>query len=234
MPQLYYNERPLSDFDIYIFEKGTYNSPERSVTEQAIPGRNGTLVLDNGRFNNIEVVYQGIIVDDFEVNIEAARNFLASQQGYVKIRDSYRPDEYRLGVYSSGLDVKVSSSGSKYGKFNIRFNCKPQRFLVDGDVPITMSSGDTLTNPTLFPSRPLIHVVGTGTVSVNDIEMTISGSQEYTDIDCDLMDCYAEGVNLNKFVSIDGDEFPELVPGENILVYDGPSAVQITPRWWII
>lgn len=233
-PQLYFNETALSTFGIYISGEGTYNAPERSVTAQSIPGRNGDLIIDNGRFENIEVTYPAFILDDFAANIKAARNYLASLQGYVKIRDSYHPGEYRMGVYSNGLEVDTSGHGNRHGKFNLTFNCKPQRFLTDGDTPVTISSGAAITNPTLFPSRPLIRVTGTGTLSLGGVEITITGTQAYTDIDCDLMDCFNGSTNLNKFVSIDGDEFPELAPGENVLVYDGPTAVQITPRWWTV
>lgn len=233
-PQLYFNDKPLSDFGIWISGEGTYNSPERSVTEEVIPGRNGTLVIDNGRFNNIIVTYPAFILDEFAANIKAARNYLASLQGYVKIRDTYHPGEYRMGVYSAGLEVETSGHWNRHGKFNLTFNCKPQRFLTDGDTPITISSSGTITNPTSFPSKPLIRVTGTGTLSIGGVTITISGSQEYTDIDCDLMDCFNGSTNLNKFVTLGGDEFPELAPGENILVYDGPTAVQITPRWWTV
>ncbi|MBR2765543.1 MAG: hypothetical protein IKE03_06140 [Blautia sp.] len=233
-PQLYFDETALSTFGIYISGEGTYNAPERSVREEVIPGRNGTLVIDNGRFENIVVSYPAFILDDFAANIKAARNYLSSRRGYVRIRDTYHPGEYRLGVYAAGLEIDTSGHGNIHGKFNLIFNCKPQRFLTAGDTPVTISSGASITNPTLFPSRPLIRVTGTGALSLGGVEMTITGTQEYTDIDCDLMDCYAGSVNLNRYVSIDGDEFPELAPGENVLVYDGPTAVQITPRWWTV
>lgn len=233
-PQLEINGVQLSDYGIFISGVGTYDAPERSVTAQSVPGRNGDLVIDNGRFENIKVTYPAFILSDFANNIKAARNYLGSIKGYARIEDTYHPDEFRMGVYSSGLEVETSGHMSTQGKFSLVFNCKPQRFLTSGETPITVSSGATVTNPTLFPSKPLIRVTGAGTLSMGGVELTITGDQEYTDIDCDLMDCFNGSTNLNKYVSIDGDEFPELAPGENIIVYDGPTAVQITPRWWII
>lgn len=233
-PELYFAETALSSYGVYVSGVGTYGAPSRSVTEEVVPGRNGTLVIDNGRFENIQVVYPCFILSGFAANIAGLRNFLASHQGYVRIRDTYHPDEYRMGVYSSGLEIETSGHNNRHGKFSLTFNCKPQRFLASGDTPVTVSSGATITNPTLFPSRPLIRVTGTGTLSLGGVELTITGTQEYTDIDCDLMDCYNGSTNLNSKVTLSGDEFPELAPGNNTLVYDGPTAVQITPRWWTI
>lgn len=233
-PELYFAETALSSYGVYVSGVGTYGAPARSVTEEVVPGRNGTLIIDNGRFENIEVIYPCFIVKNFATNIANLRNFLKSYKGYVKIRDTYHANEYRMGVYSSGLEIETSGHNSRYGKFSLTFNCKPQRFLASGDTAVTIASEATISNPTRFPSKPLIKVTGTGTVSLAGVTMTIIGDQPDTYIDCDLMDCYAGSTNLNSKVSLSGDEFPELAPGNNTLVYDGPTAVQITPRWWTI
>ena len=78
-----------------------------------------------------------------------------------------------MGVYSSGLDVKPAIL--RAGEFDLKFNCKPQRFLTSGDVPVSVESGDTLTNPTLFESKPLIECKGYGSIGINgqEIEVTL-------------------------------------------------------------
>ena len=86
--------------------------------------------------------------------------------------DDYNPNEYRLGIYKSGLEVDPAFL--KAGKFNITFECKPQRYFTAGDDPIEVTSGDTLTNPTYFESGPLLEVEGYGTIEFNgySIELT--------------------------------------------------------------
>ena len=233
-PDLNYGGTNLSTYGVFISGVGTYGAPARSITEEVIPGRNGTLIIDNGRFDNIEVTYPAFILENFASNIAQARAFLASKTGYVKISDTYHPNEYRLGNYAAGLEIKTSGNGNKHGQFNLIFNCKPQRFLTSGDTAVVVADEGVIANPTIFPSKPLIKVTDTGTVTLGGVTMTITGTQDITYIDCDLMDCYNGSTNLNSKVTLSGDEFPELAPGNNTLTYDGPTAVEITPRWWTL
>lgn len=155
------------DYGVYITGEAVFNAPEREVEMISIPGRNGAFALDKGRFNNIEVTYPaGIFADteeDFAEAISEFRNFLCSRNGYVRLQDEYNPNEYRMAVYKSGLEVDPAML--KAGQFNIVFDCKPQRFLTSGETAIAITSGDTLTNPTLFEASPLLEVEGYGDVN---------------------------------------------------------------------
>lgn len=94
-----------------------------------------------------------------------------------------------------------------------------------------------LANPTPFDSQPLIRVYGTGSVEINGITITVSAvGTSYTDIDCELMDCYEGSVNRNAYVSFSTYDFPVLVPGvTDVNVIDNTiTAVEIKPRWWVV
>ena len=164
-------------YGVYITGEAVYNAPQRDVEMITIPGRNGTFALDNGRFENIEVSYPaGIFADteaDFRQAISDFRNFLCSRKGYVRLQDEYNPNEYRMAVYKSGLDVDPAML--KAGEFKITFDCKPQRWLTSGETAVTVTSGDTLTNPTLFESGPLLEVGGSGSIQCNGYEMSFEG-----------------------------------------------------------
>lgn len=157
------------DYGVYITGEAVYNAPEREVEMIAIPGRNGAFALDKGRFENIEVTYPaGIFADnelDFANAVSDFRNFLCSRKGYVRLTDDYNPDEYRLAIYKSGLEV--SPAQLKAGQFDIIFECKPQRYLMGGEAEIDVTSGDVVLNPTLFEASPLIMAEGYGNFTVN-------------------------------------------------------------------
>lgn len=166
------------DYGIYITGQAVYNAPERDVEMINVPGRNGSFALDKGRFQNIEVTYPaGIFADtetDFAQGISDFRNFLCSRNGYVRLTDEYNPNEYRMAVYKSGLDV--SPAQLKAGEFNITFDCKPQRYLTSGEDPVTI--GEWHETETASGSIASFEAVdGDGVKSlVVDIEPMQSGS----------------------------------------------------------
>ena len=166
-----------ADYGIYISGEGVFNAPKRDVEMISIPGRNGAFALDKGRFENIEVTYPAFNFEpddyaSFAQNLSDFRNAISSLRGYQRLTDTFHPDEYRMATYISGLEVKPIKYNTA-SEFNIVFDCKPQRWLTSGETAITVSSGDTVTNPTLFESSPLLEVEGYGNININGETITI-------------------------------------------------------------
>lgn len=177
--ELTFDGENSGDYGIYITGAGTFNAPQRDVELVTIPGRNGSFALDHGRFENIEVTYPaglyGSDETDFADKIAEARAWLCSKSGYVRLQDEYNPNEYRLAVYKSGLEV--SPALLKAGEFDLVFECMPQRFLTSGEIAQTVTNGGTISNPTLFNSRPMLEVTGYGKIGINEDEIQIVGEQ---------------------------------------------------------
>lgn len=173
---LTFDGESCKDYGIHITGEAVYNAPEREVEMVTIPGRNGQFALDMGRFENIEVTYPaGLFAStesDFSEAISDFRNLLCSKRGYVKLQDDYNPNEYRMAVYKSGLELEPLQN--KAGEFEITFDCKPQRYLTSGETENTVANNGTLTNPTLFDAEPLLKVEGYGTVGFNGYEINIT------------------------------------------------------------
>ena len=151
LKKLTFDGESSADYGVQILGEGVFNAPEREVEMISIPGRNGAFALDKGRFENIPVTYPASLIanntEDFADAISNFRNMLCSRKGYVRLTDDYHPDEYRLAVYKSGLDV--DERVLRAGEFEIEFDCMPQRWLLSGEEKITVADGDTVTNPTL-------------------------------------------------------------------------------------
>lgn len=166
------------NFGVYITGAAVYDAPEREVEMISIPNRNGAFALDKGRFENIEITYPaGIYADteaDFAEAISDLRNFLCSKRGYCRLTDEYNPNEYRMAIYKSGLEVEPALL--KAGEFEITFECMPQRYLISGETPISIGASAALTNPSLFESSPEIRVKGYGTISFNGYQIDITNS----------------------------------------------------------
>ena len=167
-----------ASYGVMILGEGVFNAPEREVEMISIPGRNGSFALDKGRFENIEVTYPAMLVTnstaDFAQGISDFRNMLCSKKGYCRLTDDYNPDEYRLAVYKSGLEV--DEKVLRAGEFDITFDCKPQRYLMSGESPIEVDDGDVILNPTLFEAHPLLMVEGYGDIVMNGYEVSVANA----------------------------------------------------------
>lgn len=104
-----FGEVTSSDYGIYIGGEGTFNAPKRSVETISIPGRNGDYILDNGRFENIELKYTAISYEKdlvaFSQSLSDFRNALAAQKGYQRLTDSFNPTEYRMAAFIDGVEI---------------------------------------------------------------------------------------------------------------------------------
>lgn len=164
------------DNGVYITAESSYDAPERDIEEIEIAGRNGAFLLDKGRWKNIEVTYKagafGSNQTEFANKIRDFRNLMASRIGYKRLTDTYNPNEFRLGTFKDAFEVK-SESANRHGEFGLIFNCKPQRYLTSGETEITVTSGQTITNPTAYPCQPMIETYGYGELTVNGYQVTI-------------------------------------------------------------
>lgn len=170
------------DYNIGITGSAVYNAPTRDVEMISIPGRDGEYALDHGRFNNIEITYPSGMGDNDQTNfaqrVSDLRNQLASRVGYKRLEDEYNPDEYRMAIYKSGLEVSPVQY-SRAGQFDIIFDCKPQRFLKSGETATSKARNSTINNPTLFDSHPLLQFNSNGsdgTISLGSQTLTVKSS----------------------------------------------------------
>lgn len=230
-----------SIYSVYISSGGAFKAPIRAVELVSIPGRNGSIIIDQGRFENIEVTYPAGIFDSHQETmperLKTFRNAIASKIGYQRLWDSYNPSEFRLAALNSEIDVE-GISRNRLGTFNLVFTAKPQRFLVSGETAISIASGKGITNPTPFNSKPLIHLVGYGQVSIGSYIFTISGTTSLDMyVDCETMEAYSVsgGIITSRNSVLGASEFPQLLPGANNITYAGTiTSFEIVPRWWII
>lgn len=226
------------DYGLFISGSGTYNAPERDVTAVSVPGRNGDLILDNGRWHNISVSYPAFIVHNFNENAETIRAWIAGAIGYQQLEDDYHPDFYRLARYSGNIDWDMAALNIA-GQTTLTFDCKPQRFLKLGETPIKIESATTLTN-NWQTSLPLITIWGEGAagITINGETVQISNIPTNIVLDCDLQNAYSvSGLqNLNNLITLPpSGNFLSLIHGDNEISFSGGvTRIEIMPRWWTL
>lgn len=232
-----YNGLRSKSFGVYISGSGTYNSPARAYEAVQIPGRNGDLLMPEKRLGNVTVTYPCFILDDFGDRFGDFKSALLGFDGYKRLTDDYDTTHYRQAYLMGDIQPEMQRN-LRAGSFTVTFSCKPQRWLLAGntDTSIT-SSGETITNPTRQTAKPKLTITGSGTVTINGITLTIALPTAVTRVVIDCETCEAmhptlAAVNLNQYVSCSSQNFPYLLPGNNVIAFEGVTQVDITPRWF--
>lgn len=168
-----------SDFGIYVSGEGLFNAPKRLAEAVSIPGRNGDFILDQGKFENIKVTYrvfnQEKDLADFRSKLADLRSALMSQVGYQRLEDTFHPSEYRMAAFIDGVEIEPIKYNTA-AEFEITFECKPQRFLKSGETAVSVTSGDTITNPTRFEAQPLLECYGYGDIQFNGFKISLENA----------------------------------------------------------
>lgn len=209
---------------------------QRVITKQTVPGRSGDLLIDTGAYGNYVQPYE-VWFKLPQKNTEQAAKYLArwllSGRGYLRLEDSYDPEVYRIASFAGPLDVE--NWMLRYGRATLEFDCKPQRFLKAGEIPVTVQSGQKLLNQWM-PALPLIYVVGSGDgqLVVGDSVVDITDMAGGVTLDCDIQNAYNGTLNLNNNITVSGG-WPVLGTGQTLISFSGSiTSVKITPRWWTL
>lgn len=237
MKSFTYNGLQSKSFGVYISGSGTYNSPARAYVAVQIPGRNGDLLMPEKRLENVAVSYPCFILKEFEDRFGDFKSALLGFDGYKRLTDDYDPAHYRQAYLTGDIKPDVQRN-LRSGGFTVNFSCKPQRWLISGETETSItSSGEAITNPTRQTAKPKLTITGSGTVTINGITLTIALPTAVTRVVIDCETCEAmhptlAAVNLNQYVSCSSQNFPYLLPGNNVIAFDGVTQVDITPRWY--
>lgn len=235
-----YNGVNSLDMGLRIESKRVFNAPKFDSRFQPVPGRDGDLILPDGRYPNVQITYSVFLpaksTAELQEKVTAVKSWLYTQPDrYHDLRDTYDTECFRKAVLNNALDIEDELN--KIGVFTVSFSCLPFKYLDSGQTPVsyTNGGGSTLVNPTFFNSRPLIRINGNGdgtlrviNQKINTIE--ISGINSYMYIDSEQMNCYKGSVPMNDKVS--SESFPVLCPGQNVFVFSGGiTSISVTPGW---
>lgn len=159
---------------IYVYFDEVDTTPKRVGEFVEIPNRNGSFFLDGGRYEDVTHTYDIIALS--KENGRNLINALASKVGHYRLEDSFNTGEYYSAAFDTEVEPTVTPERDKI-TFKVMFTRKPQRWLTSGEAAVTVASGDTLTNPTLFESSPLLEVKGYGTIGFNGYEIEIENAE---------------------------------------------------------
>jgi predicted phage tail component-like protein len=217
-----------SDFGLIISGKDIYSAPAPDVSFVSVPGKNGDVLIDNARFNNVTVSYT-VAFRNVKSRAAAIKLWLC-RVGYYVLIDTYQPAYFRMASFSSNL--KIDELIENVGQAQISFNCKPFMYSFAGQETITLTEPWTVINPEAFLCLPYIKIIGSGdiTLFIGAHAYAIRSVESYIELDSELMAAYKGSVLCNEKINF--TEFPVLSPGESNISWTGAvTQIEIVPRW---
>lgn len=225
------------EFNIIVEHHPYFPIPERKIEVISVPGRNGDVIIPEQAWTNVEQHYDLAMYGLNELlpqTVRGVMEWLMKPTGYARLEDSYNPDTFRYAYFKGGAEIE--NRFNILGRATVTFVCKPQRWLRDGERVYTAFSGMSLTNPTVYPAKPLIAVKGAGaavlTVGNSQIEISEIGTE--IDLDCDYEEAYYDTTNKNSLITVTNG-FP-ILTDETEISWTGAGVTEVTiqPRWWTI
>ena len=240
-----YNNISTSQFGILIKSKKIYQFPERDQEFIDVPGRDGSIIYDNGNYKNIDISFE-INLSNVADRAEAIKAWLC-QPGYNRLESSYFFTQLNGVTYQyhrfAAIDNKISIDEffQNFGIAEISFNCKPYLYLNSGESRIalnTSTTSKTVLNPTNFTSEPVFEITCSGNVELNinstNYSFTFPAISSTYVIDSRLSAVYrkSDNVLMNNCIN-NFTEFPMLASGSNSIKKNSGSvsAFSVVPNW---
>ena len=202
------------------------------IEAQTIPGRNGDLIWDTGGFENRRGEASCFCLQkDVEKAISSAGRFLMGKKGYRRLETSDDPDHYWLARVENSPQIAMRLR--TLAPFDIKFDCKPQRFVKAGEDAIVFTKNGSLFNQYAQIALPLITLYGQGQgrLTIGDCVVNVNALNGYMYLDSDTQNAY--NTNGNQNMNINAPVFPVLGSGEIPIAFSGGiERVEIVPRWW--
>lgn len=85
------------DFGLYISGSGAFNAPERDIETVEVPGRNGSLIIDNGRYKKRNAVIPGVRLPGFPGERKRCPGVAAGRAGVSEVGGHLQPGSFPAG-----------------------------------------------------------------------------------------------------------------------------------------
>lgn len=217
------------DFGIQIFSVPQRVRPARRVEEIEIPGRSGTLTMDEDAYDAYTISMQCSTRGSDRLD-----EVIAWLDGAGELILSTEPDKvYQASIYNK---IPISDVIYLYNSFLLQFKVQPYKYSVNafGD-RLELTKATKVLNPGTVYSQPIITVYGSGdiTLTINDMDFPLYGVDGNITIDSEMMEVFKGDTAQNS--KYGGVDFPKLEAGENSIRWTGNvEKVEIHPKWrWL-
>ena len=193
---------------------------ERDIETIKVNGKNGNLHIDNGTFRSSSYIINCIIediskIDDIKSTFIGTANLILSKYSdryfIATIKNQISFDKYLNYLQEFPLQFDIEPISYNLTEESLEYTSNDSDFDIGGNIEIS----------------PKISITGVGTVTINNVPVEVE--ETGIEIDCELMNCTKNNLNVNNKVVL--DEFPKLKPeGNSITLGSGITKVTLTYR----
>lgn len=227
------------DFNSLIEYRPVIQKPRRKVTPKSVNGRSGDLLFDEEAYENTPLDLELY----FKAETEEERNHLRDLITFAFDTGTYLPfvpyfDKDKIYQVQT-TQAPIFSGNIAFGykeKYTVTFTVKPFKKLIESD-KLTMSSGQTVTNPSRYLSKPVFTITGSGdmTLNVNGVAFIIKKIQDSIIVNSEIPSAYRNisGEIYNEENKIYTRDYPVLKSGNNVISWTGSgiTKVEVETRW---
>lgn len=204
-----FNDVNSNDLGIIVKNMPIVPLAEKDIESVPISGRNGNLHIDNGTYRAISYTISCVITDVSKID-----NIKRTFSGTSKLILSKYADRYFVATIKN--QVNFEKYLNVIQEFPLQFELQPIAYsneLIEKTISSSTNSFEVGGNVCIGP-KILVNGIGTFTINNTTIQVLESGIT----IDCDLMNCVKNNLNINNKVIL--DKFPILNPENNEITLD--------------
>lgn len=218
-----------TEYGIYVSEQPPITMPQEQSTQTKIPGRPGSLTTLEGDDVYDDLTLTATCFIRSPALIPAIAGWL---KGGGTVTFANRPGGFYHARVANKIPFEKILRGNPHCSFAVNFRCSPPFLYVSNPDEVTITTSSTVVvNPGSVYSEPIIHVYGSGdiTLIVNDTFIELEGIENGIVLNSVIQEAYQGETLLNE--KMEGD-FPVLKPGNNLISWSGDvSRLVIQPNW---
>ena len=152
----YINGINIGNFGIFVSSDTYLNSPLIDYTAYQIPARNGSVIQNNNRLNNVIRQFDCYVPESQDVDdaMRSLKKVLYLNRGYLRIESDYDPDTYQYGYFSQELNVTPFKT--KTATFSLFFSCMPEKYFKLNNDVVNRSGVPSLVDGFRFNGDPVV------------------------------------------------------------------------------
>ncbi len=214
MPFFIFNNINSQDIGIIVNKLPPISKPERSYEEINVPGRNGTLYIDNKCYKSFPYEITCTLMQDSNI-----RNISQWLNGSGKLIISTETDKSYNVIIKNQIDFEQTYRVCN--EFVVIFDVEPIAHSIKEKELIFTKETQFIIKESTYMIKPYIKVNGSGiiTLTLNNKSIVLKDIQEYIELDCELEEAYKNNLNCNS--KVECEDFPVLIPGINNISWTG-------------